>query len=127
MLRPKLSLGLVSPLLVALPDAFKGTVSLSPRGRCLGLTWERGGQEALTWAKVGEASLTTMKQRRHVQTRPLHQTGHHQPLQVHCRNFFLFLVRHPIQHRFLLCLCNVHQIRVPSGVMHICIVLCHAV
>ena len=41
--------------------------------------------------------------------------------------FFLCLMRHPIQHRLLLSLGNVHQIRVPCSVMHICIVLCHAV
>ena len=43
-LRLKLTLGFVPPLLVSLPDAFKWTRSLSPRGRSLGLTWERAGR-----------------------------------------------------------------------------------
>ena len=49
-LRLKLPLGFVPPLLVALSDAFERTTSLSPRGRCLGLTWERAGR-GFDWGK----------------------------------------------------------------------------
>ena len=43
------------------------------------------------------------------------------------RFFLLCLMRHPIQHRLLVCMCNLHQIGVPCRGMLICIVLCHAV
>ena len=65
MLLQKLPLGVIPPLLVALADTFKWGRSLIPRGRCLGLSCERGrgGASGFAWGKRGEASLTMMKQR----------------------------------------------------------------
>ena len=40
-------------------------------------------------AKAWEASLTMMKQCRQVQRRPLHQIGHHKPVQVLCPIFVM--------------------------------------